>query len=484
MERQAGEIPVRLSDGTVLAVPASLGSVTTYVLLEQEAWFEKEVAFLLRWLKPGMTVIDIGANLGVYALPSARAVGSGGRVYAYEPGSEARHFLERSRVRNGAENLTVLASALSDTSREAQLHTGTSSEFSSLTGSGPGENVHVTSLDEEDRDKNWTPDFVKIDAEGEEERILEGGRSFFARYSPLVMFEIKAGDAVNERLRAAFPARGYRLYRALPGIPLLVPDDPAESIDGFELNLFAAKPDRAAALAGEGLLLESVPAWTPDDAARTQALESLKAQIFAPAFSGLYSGVGLDPLYRDALAGFATWRSADIPLAERYAALDFAYRAMLKLCQTAPTTLSRLSTFARFAWEAGRRSYAAGAAKTFADLAVRGNFAITEPFWPADPRFDRIPPGPARTEWFLVSVLEQLEKTLHFSSLYGSSGVDLNWLSRRPFASTEMERRRVLVALRAGQRIAVPARLLQPAADHLNADIWREGLVPNTLVPA
>src|SRR4029077_15112098 len=72
-KRHMQPLRIRMRDDDVkLAVPPSLSSMTTYVLLEQEAWFEKEPAFLRRWLKPGMTAIDIGANLGVYALPMAR----------------------------------------------------------------------------------------------------------------------------------------------------------------------------------------------------------------------------------------------------------------------------------------------------------------------------------------------------------------------------------------------------------------------------
>ena len=64
------------------------------------------------------------------------------------------------------------------------------SEVNKLGETGLGERVSITCLDDEDRLRNWNaPDFVKIDAEGEEERILRGGISFFTRYSPLVMFE-------------------------------------------------------------------------------------------------------------------------------------------------------------------------------------------------------------------------------------------------------------------------------------------------------
>ena len=99
---------IRLSDHVTLAVPPRLNSITTYVLLEQETWFEKELSFLSRWLKPGMTAIDVGANLGVYALPMARLVGPQGHIFAYEPGSEARRLLEQSRDINAASNLEIL----------------------------------------------------------------------------------------------------------------------------------------------------------------------------------------------------------------------------------------------------------------------------------------------------------------------------------------------------------------------------------------
>jgi hypothetical protein len=95
-------LELRLSDQVTLAVPGRLDSITTYVLLEQESWFEKALGFLSRWLKRGMTAIDIGANLGVYSLPMARLVGPEGRVFAYEPGSEARSLLARSRAINAA----------------------------------------------------------------------------------------------------------------------------------------------------------------------------------------------------------------------------------------------------------------------------------------------------------------------------------------------------------------------------------------------
>src|SRR5580692_3774836 len=127
-----GELSLRLTDGTVLIVPASLDAATTYVILEQERWFEKEAAFLLRWLRAGMTAIDIGANLGVYSLPMARLLAPGGQVFSYEPSSETRRLLERNRALNQATNLHVMAVAVSERPGEARLVFGASSEMNRL----------------------------------------------------------------------------------------------------------------------------------------------------------------------------------------------------------------------------------------------------------------------------------------------------------------------------------------------------------------
>ena len=71
------ELYVRVKGGGEICVPAS--SMSAYVLLEQEDWFEKEIAFVRRMLRPGMRVIDIGANYGTYTLAMARAVGLEGK---------------------------------------------------------------------------------------------------------------------------------------------------------------------------------------------------------------------------------------------------------------------------------------------------------------------------------------------------------------------------------------------------------------------
>ena len=62
---------VNIRGNARLCVPRALDQITPYVLLEQEDWFEEEIRFVRRWLGPGMRVIDVGANYGVYTVAAA-----------------------------------------------------------------------------------------------------------------------------------------------------------------------------------------------------------------------------------------------------------------------------------------------------------------------------------------------------------------------------------------------------------------------------
>lgn len=474
-------LSLKLRNGLVVEVPPSLSAITTYVLLEQEEWFEKEVGFLTHFLKPGMNVIDIGANLGLYSLPMARLVVPGGRVFAYEPGSEARALLERSRDANGFANLDIIGAALSDREGVGHLESATSTELRALGSAGTGDSVRVTNLDLESTVRAWpSVDFIKIDAEGEEERIIAGGQHFFATHSPLVMFEIQAGGKVNEELRSAFSTIGYRIFRQLAGAPILVPDDLRQPLDRYELNLFAAKPDRAQVMAQQGLLVDAVANWTPGPAELDYATSFWRRQSFASVV-GRADGNGLsaDADYRNALTGYATWRATEQPAAIRCAALAFALRSIRAACARACTP-ERGSTWARIAWEWGARSECADALQR--TLQLLNDVQFKEAFWPGAARFDNVALNGRPLDWFAAAAAEQYERTFSYSSIFGGASPLLSWTCSQSFASAEMERRRVLVAAREGTKPKVPKRLCEPAPDHLNADIWRNGMVPGTVL--
>jgi len=468
-------VAIRLSDGCTLAAPPSLASISTYVLLEQESWFEIERAVVLRYLAPGMTAIDVGANIGVYSVPMARRVSPGGIVVAYEPGSEAGALQHISRALNGADNLEIVAAALSDGERRGRLAAGASSELNTLGASGAGEDIRVTSLDHEAAARAWPAvDFLKIDAEGEEARIVAGGRGFFAKYSPLVLFEVRQDADFNHALQALFTGIGYRCYRALLGEPVLIANDAQRPFDLYELNLFAAKPDRARRLAEAGLLVDPLPPWTPAADGYAAALSHLRAAPFAAPFAGMMNiDAQPDPDYRDGFTAFSAWHDRAQPLAARCAALAFAFARLRALCERAPT-MARLSTFARAAWDWGYRNECFEALRKVIRLGEQGQ-GPAEPFWPPCPRYDGIavPRGQGRN-WFMSAAVEQFERAASHSSLFHEASSNLAWLAGQGFASAEMERRRVLQSLRAGTPVDIPPVLRTPAPDNLNTEIWTD----------
>jgi len=90
---------------------------------------DKLTPFVAR-LRSGMTVWDIGANVGLYTLPSARAVGPAGHVVAFEPMPRNLGFLRRHLTLNGLEGVAVCAVAVSDATGTVRMAEGDSpSEF-------------------------------------------------------------------------------------------------------------------------------------------------------------------------------------------------------------------------------------------------------------------------------------------------------------------------------------------------------------------
>jgi hypothetical protein len=251
-------------------------------------------------------------------------------------------------------------------------------------------------------------------------------------------------------------------------------------MDGFELNLFAAKADRADALSRQGFLVDEFPPWVPGLDSLKIAGDFWRRQHFASliAFPEV-NNPNEDSEYLAALVAYAAWRAADQPVATRCAALAFALRSLRTACTRVPSA-GRLSTLARVAWEWGARAESVAVLRGLLQIVQSGQITLGEPFLPASPRFDNIAPGSQPASWFVTAAAEQFERISGFSSIFTGASPFLAWLCAQPFASTELERRRVLIAARSGQRPTVPVRLCQVKPDHLNADVWRAGKVPGT----
>ncbi len=293
---------LRLASGLLIHTPASLKSLSTHVLLEQEQWFEPEMSLLPLLLDRHSHALDIGANHGVVALEMAR-LASDGHVWAFEPTVAPRTALQRSVRANGfAARLTVVPAGLSDQPGTARFVVQANSELNSRQGSGPQhETVQMGTLD------GWLDEqgadapaigFVKLDAEGDEVRVLAGGLRFFERHSPVVLFELKHGAAINHALLEAWQLLGYATFRWSAELGLLRPFDATTDEMAFALNLLALRPEQQADLQARGLLataaalaaasaLDAVTPAPPAHDGRSAFEQALKAWATAHFQAGL-----------------------------------------------------------------------------------------------------------------------------------------------------------------------------------------------------
>ncbi|GAB4329469.1 MAG: hypothetical protein OHK0047_16340 [Leptolyngbyaceae cyanobacterium] len=234
----------------LLAVEPSFQSIVTSVLLTHGDWFEQEMEFWRDQIQPGMAVIDVGANVGIYTITAARRVGKTGRVIAVEPFSNCVQCLQETCRVNDLNWVTVCQSAASDRNGTIRLALHDASELNQVIttedelASGTYEEVPCFSLDTLIEQENLRQvDFLKIDAEGHELQVLQGSDRLLQRFSPTILYENIAGSQGNNTLVADFlTARDYRLYRYQPFVKQLIPLDSPTDLHG-SLNIIALPPE-------------------------------------------------------------------------------------------------------------------------------------------------------------------------------------------------------------------------------------------------
>ncbi len=181
----------------------------------------REQALLRRYLRPGMTVFDMGANVGFYTESFARRVGVSGRVHAFEPDPLCSEIL-RDRVGRFA-NVHVESVALGEQSGEATLFCSNRDRAENRTHvfgpEVPAETVRVpvVTIDGYCRSRGVERvDAVKMDVEGDEVRVLRGMAGTLARTPPAWMFiefcpgQLRGSGSSPEEFWALLAEHGYR----------------------------------------------------------------------------------------------------------------------------------------------------------------------------------------------------------------------------------------------------------------------------------
>ncbi|MFQ5952774.1 MAG: FkbM family methyltransferase [Candidatus Omnitrophota bacterium] len=138
--------------------------------------------YINEFVKPNMTVIDVGAHMGFYTLLFAGLVGEGGRVYSIEPSKENFCHLKENIAINDIRCVKTFQFAVSDEAGTVPLyiHPTEDSGHSLIKSEKPGssiEEVQAVTLDEFiDREDIQYVDLIKIDAEDVEDKIFKGAQ--------------------------------------------------------------------------------------------------------------------------------------------------------------------------------------------------------------------------------------------------------------------------------------------------------------------
>lgn len=186
------EIVEVVVDGVKMALDTADISVSEPMIRTRQ--YEPEVTNVLRrFIRPGMTVVDIGANVGFFSALSAGLVGPSGRVIAVEPNSENCRLILRTVEMNHLANIQLLPVALAEVNGWSHFvnHLGSNGSLSDGSGSelvdGWGQIVPVVRAD----DLITGPlDVVKMDVEGAEARVVLGMKDLIETYRPVIVSEV------------------------------------------------------------------------------------------------------------------------------------------------------------------------------------------------------------------------------------------------------------------------------------------------------
>ena len=218
------------------------GSISNLVYFGDE-YDADEMDFIRRYLRPGDTVIDAGANVGTYTLLSASVIGRTGKVHAFEPAPAMVDALRRNVELNDlADVVQIHQMALTDRTGELGFRADWDVSSRIAVDGDPSERVTLVPcgrIDDVLHDEDVC--LAKIDVEGAEAAALRGFREHLGQgIPPVLLLEILSnqlehqGSSVDEVV-TLLDDSGYDLVRYCAHDTSLRPTDPT-AVHG---NIFA-----------------------------------------------------------------------------------------------------------------------------------------------------------------------------------------------------------------------------------------------------
>jgi FkbM family methyltransferase len=224
-------VTYQLENGMTIYLDREDGAVSRPLL---NGDYEAHLVPLFRqFCHPGMTVVDVGANVGLYTMLASDLVGNAGRVIAVEPNSENCRLILLSLDANHVKNVELFPLALdrargwSNLSGHFGSNGGLVADDPASLASGWSEIVATFTLD----DLIEGPvHFLKIDVEGAEGRVVAGAQRILETCRPIVATELslemlpRVSGISGEEYLGGFEALGYRISLLNRGTGL--PDQP------------------------------------------------------------------------------------------------------------------------------------------------------------------------------------------------------------------------------------------------------------------
>ncbi|HEX75388.1 MAG TPA: FkbM family methyltransferase [Dehalococcoidia bacterium] len=210
-------------------VMATIGGITYELdlneLIDNSIYYEGcfelfTTAVIDKYVKSGMTVFDIGANIGGHTLRCAKLVGRSGKVIAFEPMPWAFSKLKRNVELNDFNNIVFEKFALSNVTGRQCVYFKSSwgLEGRSALDSEGSREVDFITLDEYVEGNNISKiDFIKLDVDGYEYKVVRGGVNSIKKFKPVMIIEFgkwtlrKYGDSLED-LIDLLASLGYSFY--------------------------------------------------------------------------------------------------------------------------------------------------------------------------------------------------------------------------------------------------------------------------------
>lgn len=178
-------------------------------------------ALMKQIIKPGMTVIDIGAHIGFYTRIFSDLVGQRGRVYAFEPDADNFHLLQKNS--SDLKNTSIFNLAVSNENGFINFYQSQNTGLHSIV---PQDDTRIVlrvateTLDAFLQEKNiGKVDFMKIDIEGGEPLAFAGAKKLLSQPEIMIIMEFtpdnfkKIAASPQEFLKELKNIYGFSIYK-------------------------------------------------------------------------------------------------------------------------------------------------------------------------------------------------------------------------------------------------------------------------------